>query len=583
MIISPLPILAGFIFPLPLVAEVTQITQPVEWFADPAPPVSDPNRQFATQKAPNEMLVLTASNGFFDLGIHACGTAKVEDAAGDQIIGPDFATLEHWKIPGTTMRWHLWIETPGKVAVDTHLTTSAENSGSSLTYTLGQTTRKLVTQAQDNQGKPLSFEVFKPGWHTLTIVLDDLKGSEVGKLHRLELTGPAIKSARLLRARWRPAACHARFSSSTVEKPTLWVMTTRTSPKTKVSSYSPVTTPFGYFGTGFDENGIASGAANFSLWSYGRGKPTPQSQWSHMLAAGSPLATFGAFGHEGSGVKLRGEWKPFGNDSREVTLALRSEVARPWVRWFGYYLDSKSKRFKLYAVAAKWIGNRKNAPGLNPGAFVEQPGPPQRRRCGDLLRDVHRRGWMLDENQQWHVIDTMTTGKTTAIASKHWDITPDGWFSMGMGGMPHRPGPGKPLKLNSSHHFIPDWLKENALEDLFRLPAKIGPRKITDVTSQSAKVTFFLSDLGLNPDESATVTVSYGPRDCLTFDRDLGYRETKTTSWAHRTPPAIVNEGENTITLDHLAPSQSYHLRILVKTPRGTIWSYETDSFQAAP
>jgi hypothetical protein len=568
-------------------AEIGQMTQPVEWFADPNPPPSDPQRQFPAQRTPNGKLVLTASNGFFDPGIRASGTARIKDAAGDEIIGPDFAVLENWTLPGSTMRWHLWFAVSGEIEVKTHLTTTAENAGSSLTISLGENSHKLVTLARRNptkpQGEPLSFQNARPGWHTLTIKLDQLKGTEVGKIHRLELSGPAAKDARLLRARWRPAACHARFSSSSVADPVLWVMTTRTSPKTKVSSYSPVTTPFGYFGTGFDAEGISSGSANFSLWSYGRGKPTPQSQWSHLLAAGSPRATFGSFGHEGSGVKVRGEWKPFGRDSREVTLALRKEVARPWIRWYGYYLDSKTKRFKLYAVAAKWIGDQKRIPGLNPGAFVEQPGPPQRRRCGDLLRDVHRRGWMLDKNRQWHVIDTMTTGKGEAIASKHWTITPDGWFSMGMGGMPHRPGPGKPLTLDPSFQNIPEWLKGNALTDLYRLPAKIGPRTISNITDKSCKITFSLTDLGLKPDQSATVTISYGLQDCLTFERDLGYRETQTTSWTQSTGPLPAKEGENSITLTGLSPAQTYFLRLLVKTPKGSIWSFETETVTTTP
>jgi len=53
----------------------------------------------------------------------------------------------------------------------------------------------------------------------------------------------------VLRTRWRQAAFHARFSSSTVAAPKLWVMTTRIPETAKVASYSPVTTTFGYFGT----------------------------------------------------------------------------------------------------------------------------------------------------------------------------------------------------------------------------------------------------------------------------------------------------------------------------------------------
>lgn len=563
-----------------------QVTRPVEWLADPDPPALDPDRRFAAQRTPNGKLVLTASNGFFDPGIRAEGTSDVKDAADRTIIGPDFATLGHWNIPGTTTRWHLWLTTPGTLFVNTHLTTTAGDAGAKLGYTLAGVSRTLTTRTESDpakpQGEPLAFEIAAPGWHTLTIRLESLSGKDVGNLHQLVLFGPAAKDSRLLRARWRPAACHARFSSSTVADPVLWVMSTRASPAAAVSSYSPVTTPFGYYGTSFNNDGISSGTANFSLWSYGKGEPTPQDRWSHMLAVGSPGATFGSFGHEGSGVKLRGDWKPF-EGSREVTLALRSELARPWVRWFGYYLDPETQRFRLYAAAAKWIGDSKRLPNLNPGAFVEQPGPPDRRRGGDLLRDIHRRGWMLDANNHWHPIDTMSSGPAGEIASKHWTTTDDGWFAMGMGGIPHRPGPGKPIRLDTTGRALPGWLQGKALDDLHRLPATIGPRRVTDITRSSAMVIVPLSDLALAPGEAATLTVFHGPEDCLTFDRDLGYRETGTRFWPNKSAPSPAIDGVNAITLNGLTPGTKTHLRILVESPRGRIWTFETDSFSTGP
>lgn len=306
-----------------------QITQPVLPFPDPAAP----NRMFYAQQTPNGKLTLTASNGFFDSGIRAGGQSTLTDAAGVEFIGPDFEYLDQWNKPLTTLRWHLWIEHPGKLHINSHLVVDAVDSGSKLDYSLANARQSLTTRAESDakrpQGKPLTFDIPQPGWQTLTLRLDSLAGKQVGKLHRLELFGPAATDARVLRARWRPAACHAWFSSSTVAAPKLWVMTTRIAESAKVPSYSPVTTPFGYFGTSFKADGTSSGTANFSLWSFSTGKPKPQEQWSHMLAAGSSEAEFGSFGHEGSGVKLRGDWQPFGNDTREVTLALRGEVSGP--------------------------------------------------------------------------------------------------------------------------------------------------------------------------------------------------------------------------------------------------------------
>lgn len=554
-----------------------QISQPVLPFPDPAAR----DHTFFGQQTPDGKLALTASNGFFDSGIRAGGQSSLKDAAGVEFIGPDFEYLHQWNQPASTLRWHLWIEHPGKLYLNSHLVVDSADAGSKLDYSLADAHQSLTTRSDSDakrpQGKPLTFEITQPGWQTLAVRLDSLAGKQVGKLHRLELFGPAAADARVLRARWRPAACHARFSSSKVAAPKLWVMTTRIAESAKVPSYSPVTTPFGYFGTSFTADGTSSGTANFSLWSFSTGKPKPQEQWSHMLAAGSPEAEFGSFGHEGSGVKLRGDWQPFGNDTREVTLALRGEVSGPWVQWFGYFLDPKTQRFRLYAAAADWNGD-KPMRSLNPGAFVEQPGPPDRERSGDLVRDIQRRGWMLDDKKRWHTIDTMHPGKD--LAAKHWRKTADGWFSMGMGGMVYQDGSGKPITLAPATQTKPDWLQgDQALKDLFKLPATIGPRKITNISRTSAKLVIPISGLDLAAGEKATLTVFHGPEDCLTFDRELGYREVKTRFWPHPGKPVSAIDGENTIELRDLTPGATNHLRILIESPRGRIWSFETDHF----
>jgi hypothetical protein len=557
-----------------------QIAQPVVSFADS----KAPNRTFFGQQTTTGKLVLTASNGFFDSGIRAGGQSSVKDAAGAEFIGPDFETIEQWDKPTTTLRWHLWTEHLGKLYLNSHLVVDSADAGSKLEYSLGGTHLTLATRAESQadhpQGAPLGFDITELGWQTLIVRLDSLAGKEVGKLHRLDLFGPAATDARVLRARWRPAACHAKFSSSTVAAPKLWVMTTRIAETAKVPSYSPVTTPFGYFGTSFNADGTSSGTANFSLWSFGAGKPKPQEQWSHMLAAGSCEAEFGSFGHEGSGVKLRGEWKPFGNDTCEVTLALRGEVSGPWIHWFGYFLDHKTKRFRLYAAAADWHGN-KPMPALNPGAFVEQPGPPDRERSGDLVRDIQRRGWMLDEQQAWHPVDTMSTGK--GLAAKHWSITPDGWFSMGMGGMVYREGNGIPVRLKPGQSAVPEWLEGEAIADLHRLPATIGKREIIAITRDSCTIRLPLSQLALALGEKATTTLYHGPEDCLTFSKDLGYKEIKTRFWPAHSGPFEVHEGENQLKLTGLKPGTPHHFRLLYQSPRGQLWTFETDFFRTLP
>lgn len=433
-------------------------------------------------------------NGFFDSGIRAGGQSSVKDAAGAEFIGPDFETIEQWDKPTTTLRWHLWIEHPGKLYLNSHLVVDSADAGSKLEYSLGGTHLTLATRAESQadhpQGAPLGFDIAQLGWQTLIVRLDSLAGKEVGKLHRLELFGPAATDARVLRARWRPAACHAKFSSSTVAAPKLWVMTTRIAETAKVPSYSPVTTPFGYF------------------------------------------------------------------------------------------LDHQTKRFRLYAAAADWHGN-KPMPALNPGAFVEQPGPPDRERSGDLVRDIQRRGWMLEEQQAWHPVDTMSTGK--GLAAKHWSITPDGWFSMGMGGMVYREGNGIPVRLKPGQSAVPEWLQGEAIADLHRLPATIGKREIIGITRDSCTIRLPLSQLALALGEKATVTLYHGPEDCLTFSKDLGYKEIKTRFWPAHSGPFEVHEGENQLKLTGLKPGTPHHFRLLYQSPRGQLWTFETDFFRTLP
>ena len=69
----------------------------------------------------------------------------------------------------------------------------------------------------------------------------------------------------------------------------------------EISSYSPVTTPFGYYGTSFDADRRSNGAFNFSMW----GKEDAASNLKvmpHLIGLGSPEGEFSGFGHEGSGV-----------------------------------------------------------------------------------------------------------------------------------------------------------------------------------------------------------------------------------------------------------------------------------------
>ena len=116
-------------------------------------------------------------------------------------------------------------------------------------------------KSQVKPGSTLKVPVPARGKHILA--LQPASGKQVTELEKLNLSSP-IKGTKLLRARWRPAAVHDRYDSSTVKNPTIWVFESQNIGEG--SNYSPMTTNFGYYGATFSEDGLASGGVNFSMW-----------------------------------------------------------------------------------------------------------------------------------------------------------------------------------------------------------------------------------------------------------------------------------------------------------------------------
>ena len=88
----------------------------------------------------------------------------------------------------------------------------------------------------------------------------------IASITRITLSGSAIKGAVLPRARWRPAAIHSGLSSSTLGKAQsrLWIMEVRPVFGEK-DFYSPITTPFGYFGSTLNAAHTSSGTGFIRL------------------------------------------------------------------------------------------------------------------------------------------------------------------------------------------------------------------------------------------------------------------------------------------------------------------------------
>lgn len=451
------------------------------------------------------------------------GTSTLPKMGDENLIRPNFAYLGRWEQTGRTIRWHVWIAKPGKVRLNVHMEVAGAAAGSQLEVAFAGQSRTVITVAAGPtaaQPWDLVFDVAKPGEHTFAVSAMKIAGtnkSGVGELHTVDVYGPAIEGAQLLRARWRPAAVHGGYTCSKLKASRMWVMATRS--VCGFYSYSPITTPFGYYGTAFNADRRSNDGFNFSMWASGRkGTVPPLERMPHLLAAGSPNAEFGGFGHEGSGVKIRGPWVPMPDRPEVRVQALRVEPDGKYNTFYGYFWDHPSRRWKLYAVGRRW-SRGKPLPHLWLGSFCEVPGPPHVQRTGDLVREVRRHGWHLGDDGKWYAMDKFRC-RGRGIANKFWHITSEGEFAMGTGGMRHYKFTKPPE--STAPVTLPEYLEPEATVQLYRLPAELGkvkPIKVakTDVTLDIAMIRAECTCRNLLrhdrlPDVRQTQAASYGTR-----------------------------------------------------------------------
>lgn len=542
------------------------------------------------QPAKHGKLILTASNGFFTPGVcRASGESSLPKTGDDGLIAPNYAILSNWKKTDGTIRWHLWLARPGQVRFNVYMNVAEKAAGSKLSVSLGGVTYKLETVvSRPEQAQPwnLAFDVEEPGEHTFEMAALKIASSQagVGELHRIDVYGPAVQDSQLLRARWRPAAVHGGYASTRIDQSRMWVMATRSTSNS--SSYSPITTPFGYYGTSFDASGRSGGGFNFSMWAAGRGgKVPPLKQMPHLLAAGSPNAEFSGFGHEGSGVKLRG-WTPMPDRPKVCVQALRVENDGNYHTYYGYFWDHPTKQWKLYAVGRKWDGG-KPIRHLQPGSFCEVPGPPNVQRTGDVPREVRRRGWFRDESAgRWEPMDRfLCRGKGTL--NKSWFVSGDGEFVMRTGGMRHYAFKSPPIAQTTMP--LPEYLNPEATKQLERLPAEFGVVDAVEVTDTTANLDITMKRAGT----SARADVYYGEKDCLTFAKrelhatERGSSVSRSTQaedrcWSKQVSITSLKDGRNRIKITGLKPGTTWFYRILVTNNEGKLWTFETHNFRTS-
>lgn len=469
-----------------------------------------------------------------------------------------------------------------------------------------------------------------PGFHTLEVWLRDTFHRSVGPgmLCYLKATC-ASRQLAVVRERWRPLATHIRFRASQASRTSAWVMAQRkVGPKPWLSSYNPMTTPYGYAGFSLSGEGRAT-TMNFSLWSYGKGQPMPPMyRLSRLLGCGHPTATFSHFGHEGHGEKFRnwtGQWD--GNVSREYVTYQDYRQEPDYVYADGkvysfrsFFWDESAAdpdgsdvpgRWRFYAEGQKFFGGRqRNLSSLPIGSFIEVPGPADRQRSGHVTRAVSYRGFARDKKTGvWRVVDRMQNFPGT-LTNKVWRADGSQFFASA-GGLEYRRVTGPrwlELEKPPAEEAAEEAAEEGGEGEAPEFPLGIGMSDEEIANGEDGPDAGSLSDeeplymqrihhvdvalpypriagFRLTADKMVSLDVSipekehaesevvvyWGKKDCLTLMR----------FWDAKTQPVEVSGQQAVVLLPPLEAGQTYYARVLVRDAGMQLFSRDTFRFTA--
>lgn len=595
------------------------------------------------QAAEKGLIHLTAANGFFDRVFHAIDQSENPADKLRLVSGLTFGALTRNPKAAEdsrgSARWHLWLDKPAPIEAEVFLEVPESEAKQPWTFRLGDERHVITPGASDGKDAvaKLSFQPKEGGRIEFAIECNEQLPPEASKFLRVRLSGSEMKSTKLLRARWRPAAVHGSFTSG-AKGPRMWVF--ETMPADELYSYSPLTTPFGYFGTGFHNKRIGiNGSFNFSMWIAGANatEAPPVEACSRLIATGLPDAKYDYFGHEGTGCKFRDAYA-YPNGADRSIQALRAEVDRETglTTYYAYFYREEEARWILFGSGQTGTrGFNKDQPEKfmtqinergtlwRTGSFVEIPGPPRVERSGDQSRAVLRRGWFLDREGAWHPavyepkkgrdlakergeylakIDagdfSELTDSRRAPVNKRWRYQTeggaDGWTVMSAGGMEfYPPIPEKcPLVVNGDFppaapkNQLPEYLKPDKAKELFASPVQFGKPRV-EAQSSSATIIYPLVETGPN----SKAVLWYGQKDCATFIRQgqahgtarhsAAYQDLMSPerTWTDSTPEQTVQVGGNRFTLQELTPGVTYYFRLFVQHDEGKSWDYRSGSF----
>ena len=508
---------------------------------------------YLTEAAVDGKLQLTVNECFFpELGLRAEGAGVEPDEAGLN-GGKSFAQISGWN-KGDSAEWGLYLKNTGNVEVTLKL---ADGAAEDFAIRIAGVEEQL-----DSEGRGV-FRITEPGLNVLRVIcLSDVPATT--KFESIELSG--VEGGAVIRKRWRPAAAHAKFSSSKNPKSVkLWIMEMDAVPGT-LDFYAPITTPFGYYGPTWKADGTVNSSLNFSLWSFGRGqKEPPIGELSHLLAIGDRSAEFGRFDHEGTGVKIR-NWEPLkGRQGQSQVLALRLESDGEYETYYSYFYATDESQWKLLGGGRKKSkAAGKPMASLSPGSFVEVPGPPDRQRTGAYERRMRYRGWVVDAEGGITPIDQMSIGdidKATGLTGTDRGVTDEGWFYLQTGGWTFRKPPeGMNVTAAGFDPKAMPFLREADLKILQGVPTSIEFSGI-ERKGTSAEINFTIQ----NPGENAEAFLYWGASEGLTFaDR-----------WENKIELQKPVQGINRYVLKDVAADAPLKLRLFIRNNQGQFWSME--------
>lgn len=542
-------------------SDTGQQASPLSWIEVP----ERDDQLYMAQRTQDGTLVLTANDSFFPkLGLACLTQGKNETRNAGDIAdlnkGESFSAIEKWDT-GDVAEWGLFLEQAGDLQF--RVRCDAVDHSAKFEIRMGQSSavitanKKAKTQAITGR-----LQAGKRGFNALQLI--SKQAAPGCRVLAIELSGPCLNNAAVLRKRWRPAAAHTKFTSSKPHGPiTLWVMEMDAVPG-ELPFYSPITTPFGYYGPTWQANGKVNSGFNFSMWSFGRGKKAPPiEQLSHLLAAGNRNATLGGFSHEGTGVKIR-NWEPLaGRQGQRQTLALRVEPGTPYDTYYSYFYANDEKRWRLFGIGNRY-NNGKPLKSLWVGSFVEVPGRASVQRTGAYSRTMRYRGWCMDQSGKWYSLDRMATGnvnKASGLTHTHRGVTDEGWFFLETGGWAFRKPPTTSTISLTSKTARPAYLTDQDISDLNSTPSSIEFDEPIQPKNHRT-ISFTVRNAGTNP----MATLYYGTKEGLTF----------ADQWQHKVRLPGISNGPNQIALPRVDHQDKLLLRLQLTNDEGIFWSRNT-------